>query len=569
GLRALTPLTRDRAALERAVRIAAGGSSAPRQDVLTAEQQIDQDIGGRAQAMPAAERANFNRNAAHGTPGGAAAMAAALAKIITDATAAANAESSWSSLTALRALVQALGLLPGRKEVIYYSQWLDINPTTVFMFRAVMHDANRNHVSFYPVDPAGLSVSSSTSQVTKALFQAGGTSPVQPGLSPGPGEAIENVTYAGRLSALSELAGATGGFLSARTNDLRSFMAEIAADVSAHYELTYNPGPLSGAAAFHRITIEIPGHPHWHVRTRKGYYVLPRLPDPVPDGLTPLLVALASPRPPHALALTAAAFVFPRGVYDARVWSAIQVPLGDLDAEPLSAAAAKKNPQLRGRQLVRFELLQTVEDGQGQTVADAGKQFGFAVPQAAMSRAWAPLWAHQLTLPPGAHTFKAGIYQAQSKKAAVLVCRFQVPPPGPVRLGSIALVQTVRSLLHARAGFDPWWYQDVEVVPNLTGILPASRDPRRTLGFYFLAQVPPGTSGAKVRIDFSRARRIFVQTPPFPLPAPDAGGEIRFLANIPLRTFPPGRYQATVTILAAGHRASSSVSFKTTGIPSN
>ncbi|MGH9489591.1 MAG: hypothetical protein ACRD17_03690, partial [Terriglobales bacterium] len=177
GLRALTPLTRDRAALERAVRIAAGGSSAPRQDVLTAEQQIDQDIGGRAQAMPAAERANFNRNAAHGTSG-AAAIAAALAEIITHATAAANAESSWSSLTALRALVQALGLLPGRKEVIFYSQWLDINPTTVFMFRAVMHVATRNLVRFYPVDPDGLIVISFTCNVTNALRLAGGRWPL-------------------------------------------------------------------------------------------------------------------------------------------------------------------------------------------------------------------------------------------------------------------------------------------------------------------------------------------------------------------------------------------------------
>lgn len=563
GLDALTPLTLDRAALERAVRAAAAGTSAPRQDVLTAGQQIAHDLGGPAQAMPAAERANLSRySAAHGSVGGA--VRAALIEVIEHATAAANAESSWSSLTALRALVRALGLLPGRKEVIYYSQSLEINPTTVFMFRAVMRDANRSHVSFYPVDPAGLSVKSSATQVTDALLQADGVGAVPPGLSPGPGEAIENVTYAGRLTSLQELASATGGFLSARTNNLRPFMAKIAADISAHYELTYNPGPLAGGA-FHRVTVKIPGHPHWRVRARKGYYVLPSLPQPVPDELTPLLVALATHPRPHALAITAAAFAFPRSIRDARVWCAVRVPLGDLDAAPPPAAALKQSPLLRGRQLVRFALFQAVQDAQGRTLGDAGKQFGYAVPRGALAGAWAPPWHYQLALPPGAYRFEAGVYQAADKKAAVLSRALLVPSPGPVRLSTLALVRGVRRQPNRPAGFDPWWYRNVEVIPSLTGVLPASRDPRREIGFYFLALVPPAASGARVSMRFRRAGGLFLKTPPFPLPAPDANGAIRFIANVPLRRFPPGRYAATVIVKAAGHHARSSIQFQTVG----
>lgn len=566
GLRALTPLTKDRAVLQRAVLMASGGASAPRQDVLTAEQQLDQYLGGPAQAMPAAERANMKRAGGSGNPG-AAALASALRLIIQHASSAANAASSWSSLDALRALARALGILPGRKEVIYYSQWLDVNPTTIFMFRAVMHDANRNHVSFYPVDPAGLGVTSSASQSAAALEQAAGVSGTPPPFTATPGEAVENVTYAGRLTALQELAGATGGFLSARTNDLQPFLARIAADITSHYELTYNPGPLTGGA-FHRITIKIPGHPKWRVRARKGYYVLPRLPQPLPGGMTPLLLALATRPAPRALALTASAFAFPVSIREADVSLLAQVPLGGLAAAPPSAEAMKHNPQLRGRELVRFALLQTVQDAAGRTLGDAGQRFRYAVSKADISAAWAPAWHYQLSLPPGAYTANAVLYQMPGPKATVLSRPFIVPAAGQVRLSTIALVQALQpprapAASAAGAAADPWLYQHYEVVPSLTGALAASSDPRRIVGFYFIAHVPPGTTGATVRMRFARGGSVFLRTPPFPLPAPDAHGQIRFLANIPLNRFPPGSYSAAVAVQAAAGAASSSVQFQT------
>lgn len=82
------------------------------------------------------------------------------------------------------------------------------------------------------------------------------------------------------------------------------------------------------------------------------------------------------------------------------------------------------------------------------------------------------------------------------------------------------------------------------------------------VGFYFIAQVPPGTTGATVRLRFARGSRVFLRTPPFPLPAPDATGQIRFLANIPLHLFPPDSYSATVEVKAAAGTADSLLQFR-------
>lgn len=574
GLHALTPVTTDRAVLERAVEQVSGGSSAGRQNVLTAEQAIYQGAGGPDQAMPEAERlqkaqfsATYPVTTSTGAPvpggPGLAAVRQALAQVINHSTSAANAASSWSSLDALRALDRALGLLRGRKEVVYYTQWLDVNPTTVFLFRAVMHDANRYHVSFYPVDPAGLTPTSSNNQVANALLRAAHAAPMTAqSYYHSAGENIENVTYAGRLTSLRELATATGGFLAARTNDLNPFMAKIADDIHDHYELTYNPGPLSATVAFHAITIKILGHPHWRVRARKGYYVLPHMPTPLPDQLDPLVAALYSRQPPRDLALTAHAYDFPRVGGGSRVWVAAQVPFGDLPARPLPPAMLKQHPQFRGRQLVQFALLQAVEDRQRRIIADAGKEFGFAVAAAQQARAAAPPWAGQWTLSPGAYSVRTVLYEPQMQQTSVLAVPVVIHAAAPVRLSTVALVQGVRPPPSSPAAADPWRYHRAEIIPNLSGTLAASSNPKWTVGFYFLAVVPPGTTQATVRIRFARAGKIFKRTPPFPLPKPDAQGRVRFLAHVPIHIFPPGAYTATVIVQAAGHAAAAVTDFR-------
>ncbi|MGH9508021.1 MAG: hypothetical protein ACRD13_13945, partial [Terriglobales bacterium] len=164
------------------------------------------------------------------------------------------------------------------------------------------------------------------------------------------------------------------------------------------------------------------------------------------------------------------------------------------------------------------------------------------------------------------YTVQTVLYQAQPKQVTVLSQPLVVPAAGQVRVSSVLLIDgaaSPRRQAKSAASFDPLHYQNYQLIPNLSDELPASADPQKTVGFYFIASVPPGTKTATVSMSFAKDGATFVQTPPTPLPAPDAQGRIPYVANIPLHIFPAGHYQVTVTVQAGGASASSTADFTT------
>ncbi len=124
-------------------------------------------------------------------------------------------------------------------------------------YRHLLDRANRENVSFYPVDPRGL-----------AVFDT----PID-AASPGPPKAFslasDQAQLRRRLEALRNLATATDGFLT-ETNDLTAGMKKIADDLSEYYLLGYNStnGNLDGK--FRKITVRVK-RPGVDVRARRGY----------------------------------------------------------------------------------------------------------------------------------------------------------------------------------------------------------------------------------------------------------------------------------------------------------
>lgn len=585
-LYALSPFTRNAAKLKEAIHVAIGGNAREyRQTSLTAQQEANQAQADQAQALSEAQQAEMAGPVPAGGPGVAVGSItqAVFSQMITSAlersAAMAGEDAGWQSLTALRSLVDALGALPGRKEILYYSEWLGVNSNTIFVLRALIHDANRNHVSFYAIDPSGLALQSNASEMVQAMQQAvstanqqvmaggrGAISQAEANL----GNSEENVSYSGRLTNLTQLADSTGGFLAARTNDLQSFMARIGGDITDHYELTYQPTPSAVASAkggYHAIAIKVVGHPHWIVRARKGYYAVPRLATPARSYELPMLAELSVQPPPHDLAAASAAYAFPKGEALTAVRLETRVPLRDIAATPASEAVAKRDPQLKGKDLVRFTVLQVIKDAEGRVLENYSHPFGFSVLPSGLAKFRqhiAPPFIHVAQLPPGKYTVQTVIYQADPKKVTVLSRPLTVPAAGKVRLSSVlVLAGAAAGARQKPAAYDPLRYQDHELVPNLTDELAASDDPNATVGFYFIASVPPGAKGATVSMSFAKDGATFVRTPPTPLPAPDAQGRIPFIANIPLHIFPAGQYQVTVQVQAAGAVASSAAQFTT------
>lgn len=551
ALFALTPFTQDKARLERAVALAVGKTAqARRENSVTAEQDAYRMMGLQQQAFSAAQRAEM-------PPTGEFLI---LKRVLEEVASMAEEQASSSDLWALRNLAGALGQLRGRKEVLFFSQSLQVNANTVFVMRNLIADANRAHVSCYVVDPSGLDIASTVAEKNAALFQQLGAYNVaaQTGSSVPQqvfgtlGEGAENVSYSGRLTNLNELAEATGGFLAARTNDLNGFMAEIGDEVASHYELTYRPA-AGAPGAYHTITAKVLGHPHWIVRARKGYYALPDLARPARGNESQLLAELGIQPEPRQLAAAGGAFVYFEGDLPA-VRLETRVPLRDLAAPAPPAAEVALHPELRGKDLVRFTVLQVVEDARGRILENHSQPYGFAVPTAGLDRfrqSSAPPFVRTVHLPAGQYTVRTVVYQPSPAAATVLTEPLTIPAAGPVRLSSVVIAEGVAKVKDRAGGYDPLAYQGMEIVPNLSGRVDAREGTQQRLGFYFIAYVAPGTAGATVRLSFAQNGAVVATTPPTPLPKPDAAGRIPFLANVPLRIFRPGEYQVTVTVRAA------------------
>ena len=166
----LQKFTNDRAALTKAIELATEGVSAPRlgseSDAITAELKrnlngqngADQDSNTltaatqtAAQAMPA------------GAGAGAAAVQAKLASVLLDMLrmdAAAQSQGTRLSVSALKALVDGLREMPGRKSVMYFTSGMVLPPELDTPFRNLMATANRNNVTFYSVDVRGVMTAS-------------------------------------------------------------------------------------------------------------------------------------------------------------------------------------------------------------------------------------------------------------------------------------------------------------------------------------------------------------------------------------------------------------------------
>jgi VWFA-related protein len=203
---------------------------------------------------------------------------------------------TYESLESLKATVDALRAVPGRKAVIFLSEgfgtlggvdyrdglladssWRRLNAlyedTAV---RAALNSltglANRASVVIYAIDPTGLATDVRNADVSAGLtanisgVTVKGWNPGQPSL----------VTRVSRQNSLREIAGETGGLALVNRNDLDAGLDRIVEDQSGYYLLAYEPDPgtFEGKATFHDLKVKVRRH-SLKVRSRRGFYSVP------------------------------------------------------------------------------------------------------------------------------------------------------------------------------------------------------------------------------------------------------------------------------------------------------
>ena len=178
----------------------------------------------------------------------------------------------------MRATVDALAVVPGRKSILYFADSLPVASRLKPAFDAVIGQANRHNITIYPVDAAGLRAHSQQAQVARSVDVAGaqGIGDIKRGDGPMTKELErqEQIMTSASSAILGRLAKETGGLLLENTNNLAAGLARMQHDRTTYYLLAYNPSNTAEDKRFRRVTGKVK-RSDVTVRARPGYVMVP------------------------------------------------------------------------------------------------------------------------------------------------------------------------------------------------------------------------------------------------------------------------------------------------------
>src|SRR2546425_7151887 len=194
----------------------------------------------------------------------------------------ANMFQARAVFAALRAICFAYRDMPGRKNVVLFSEGFLYSDDARPEMEAVADAANRANVSIYVIDPEGIEVNpygagSRPTDTAAARIAAAGAPGANVGQHGGETK-FDKIKAVGNLSRgdqLEWLADTTGGFMVKRTNDLLPAFKKVLDDGRDYYTLAYMPPKRDFDGKFHSIKVDL-SERAYQLRYRKGYLAIPR-----------------------------------------------------------------------------------------------------------------------------------------------------------------------------------------------------------------------------------------------------------------------------------------------------
>jgi VWFA-related protein len=186
--------------------------------------------------------------------------------------------SGQASIAGLRSLIDGLRALEGRKSVVYFTESLSITSQQKAKFEALIGEANRANITFYPVDALGLRVHSEEAKLSRNVTLAGaqgiGDAERDRGAWTKELERQEQLLVSRPTAVLGRLAKETGGFVIENTNNLAAGVARMQQERTTYYLLGYQPTNAAMDGRFRRVTVKVK-RPRVSVRARPGYLAVP------------------------------------------------------------------------------------------------------------------------------------------------------------------------------------------------------------------------------------------------------------------------------------------------------
>lgn len=474
--------------------------------------------------------------------------------------------SERASLYALLALVREQAQLPGRKVVLFFTEWFTVSEPQVDIFRAIKSAANRANVAFYTVDAKGLVTSSQNDAGRAGVRDALNSSKDQlnSGSSGGAvrvdqvkaSETAEAGLRANTQTALEELAKDTGGSLIAETNDLRTPLRKALEELHTYYEVAYTPQITAYDGKFRRLLVRIPSRPDLIVHARSGYFALPPGKPGEPAVLPyemPLLNAIGQTPLPAGIDFHSAALRFAPGADVRQYTLAIDVPMRGIEFKP---EADQKGA------LAHASLMALVKDERGEVVRKFSQDFPRRVPadKVELFKNGNLTQTFRIALAPGKYSLETAVVDRSTDKAGVKRTPIVVPAAGQgVSISSVTLIRRVDPTPKDADPDDPFLAKEGKIVPEYANTVMAG--PGRLLSFYMVIYGVPGQTDPAVL-----NMTVYQNGQPLgggdlPLPAPDKDGRIQYIASMPGDNFPAGDFEMRVTAKQAGQSAEDRLPF--------
>jgi VWFA-related protein len=471
-----------------------------------------------------------------------------------------------TTIWALLAAVRGQSQLPGRKAIVYFSEGFAIPQGAEEEFQSVISTANRNNLTFYPIDAHGLTETMQNGKATEGLSaaangasQSGGVGNPMSSGSSNPFVSKINIAQAQDTAidanhsnlqdTLQIMADETGGFLTANTNDFRAPLQRIAEEIETYYELTYNPHIEKYDGKFRQISVKL-NRPDLRVQSRAGYFALP------PDMLkstgmniyeVPLLRALSNIVPNKALPFESGGMHF-RG--DGRVETCgflIDMGLNNITLRENS----DKSKMLGG--LAYVALIKNakgivVKKLQGDMPLELTRDQVISLKQSRFTD------MEYFDLPPGYYTVEVAVLDKESGQTNARRNAMFVPKQGEgLAMSSVALIRKWRPKEPDAAPEDPFVVGDKTLTPTLVPKI--NKSVSSSLPFYVVVY-PDARNPDKpeMYIEFNRDGNV-KKVAASELGAPDAQGRVQYIANAPIGQFDPGNYAVSFVVKQGTERA--------------
>lgn len=473
-------------------------------------------------------------------------------------------QQGYATTDGLLAVINAMGRLPRRKALIFFSEGVAIPTAVRVQFRSVISAANRANVSIYTVDAAGLRAQSANAEAARQLAALGARRLATAG-SPFDGngpmtrdmERNEDLMNLNPEGGLGELANGTGGLFISSTNNPGVRLRQVDEDLHTYYLLSYSPKNQDFNGQFRQINLKV-NRSNVEVQARKGYYALDTSYDtPVLHYEAAALAVLGSKAAPPLSAFNSrvAAYSFNAPGKAGLVPLMVEVPSGSINF-----VVNKEKKQYA----TNFSVVVLVRDESRRVVRKLSNQYilGGPLDKLEEARRGQILFYRETQLDPGRYTVASIVYDATNGRASAREGVLEVPAADEsrLRLSSIVLIKSAEQTPPGNYTTTPFNFGEVLLYPNMGE--PVRKSAGNKLAFFVTAYPPRGASAAatKLLIEIRQKGRTLGQSSN-DLPAPDADGRVQYASALPIDKYAPGDYELRVTVSDARDTVSRSENF--------